>query len=128
MRKPTKPRYGELKQVSPACAIVLSQVCHGGGAGAMTQFAFQRGLANMGLDVTFQDEQSYSFEQFEQALEVVAQLASAPRREWALACSSAMASDQEVTSDEAYLIRGICKRLGYEMPCVVPGQPILPGT
>lgn len=128
MREPTNPRYGELKTVGPACAIVLSQVCHGGATGAMTQFAFQRGLANMGLDVALQDKESYSWEKFEAALEVVAQLAPAPRRKLALACSSAMATDQEVTSDEAYLIRGICKRLGYEMPCVVPGQPILPGT
>jgi hypothetical protein len=129
LAKKPKPRYGRLKQVEGACEVVLSQVCHAGGSSAVAGFSFQRGLANLGLEnIRLLEPVECTWEKFQLAVELVAQLAPEPRRQVLLACSSALSSDQDITPDEAYIIRGICQRLGYGVPSVLPGQPITPGT
>ncbi len=130
MRPALTPRFSSLAEVAPCCSIVLSQLCHRGDMTEMaTRFAFQRALAKLGLDqVELLEKERCDWDSFQRALDLLAQLAPVPRRQLARACAAAISSDEKVASDEAFLIRGICQRLGYAMPCVVPGQPIALGV
>lgn len=129
LREPTKPRYGELQQVVAATCVVLSRFSHCVDTDSIAAFSFQRGLSILGVEqLRLLDRSEYCWETFEAAVKELSLLAPAPRRNVLLACSSAMTSDQEVNDDEAYLIRGLCLHLGSEMPCILPGQPVAPGT
>ena len=129
LEKDRKPRYGKLSQVEGACEVVLSRVSYASGSKAVAGFSFQRGLANLALEnISLLDEADCDWEKFQMAVDLIAQLAAAPRRQVLVACSSALSSDQDITPDESYIIRGICQRLGYEVPTIFAGQPILPGT
>ena len=124
-----KPRFGKLSQVEGACEVVLSRVSYASGSAAVAGFSFQRGLANVSLEnSSLVAEEDCCWEKFQLAVDLVAQLAAAPRRQMLAACSAALSSDQDITPDESYIIRGICQRLGYEVPTVLAGQPVLPGT
>ena len=129
LAKKHKPRYRKLKQVEGACEVVLSRVCHASGHASMAGFSFQRGLANLGLENShLLAPDLCSWQKFLRALDLVAQLAPKPRRQFLLACSAAASADRGVAPDEAYILRGICKHLGYDVPSVLPGQPVAPGT
>lgn len=124
-----KPRFGKLKQVEGACEVVLSRVSYASGSSAVAGFSFQRGLANLALEnISLLTPEDCCWEKFELAVDLVAQLAPGPRRQMLAACSSALSSDQDISPEESYIIRGICQRLGYEVPNVLAGQPIQPGT
>ncbi len=124
-----KPRFGELKQVEGACEVVLSRVSYASGSTAMAGFSFQRGLANLSLEnISLLAEEDCCWEKFQMAVDLVSELAPGPRRQMLAACSAAVSSDQYIAPEESYILRGICQRLGYGVPTVLAGQPVLPGT
>jgi hypothetical protein len=125
-----KSRYGQLKEVAGACEILLSRICHAGTESlSMATFSFGRGCSVLGMNnIELRSASECTWQKFQLAVEVVSQLSAGPRRMALLACSSAMTSDHEISCDESYMIRGICQRLGYAVPRVLPGQPVAPGA
>jgi len=123
-------RCGRLDQVAGACEYVLSMMSHiGPDQHDMAGFAFQRGLASLGVEhINLRPVEECTWEKFEIALEVVGQLTARPRREILVASTLAMTTDQEITPEESYALRGICRALGYDMPSVLPGQPLAVGV
>ncbi len=125
-----RSRYGRLAQVAGACEFILSTVCHtGADHEGMAGFAFQRGLASLGVDnVTLLPREDCTWDNFQTAVDVVARLAASPRRDLLIACMAALTSDREITTSESQTIRGICAKWDFEVPSILPGQPIAAGV
>ena len=125
-----RSRYGQLEEVAGACEFVLSTVCHEGAEQeAMASFAFQRGLASLGIShVGLLPKENCTWENFETAMEVTRQLTASSRRQLLLACTAALTSDRVITPTESYTLRGICAELDFEVPSLLPGQPLPAGV
>ena len=125
-----RSRYGRLDQVAGACEFVLSTVCHTGADQEMVAgFAFQRALASLGVsNVSLLPEQDCTWDNFQTAVDVIRQLSASPRRQLLVACTNALTSDREITASESQMIRGICAKWDFEVPSILPGQPLAAGV
>ena len=66
-----------------------------------------------------------SLKVLEQALEVLITVAPRAKRQLIHACAACIASDREITVNEAELMRAIAAVLDCPMPPLLPGQPLV---
>ncbi|MEM7478497.1 MAG: M48 family metallopeptidase [Planctomycetota bacterium] len=119
--------YAKIEKVGKAAEYALSYFCHAGNSDSMAGFAFQRGIATLGLEhAEFLGAEQMDWEQFEASVELLSQLAPVPKRNLLLAMAATIAADNEVAEDEAYLLRSLCLRLGFAPTRLLVGQSVAP--
>ena len=123
-----KPRWGTFEPLLGPCEILFSTLAYAGNEGPMAGFAFQRAASQLGHEITLRDPRDCALETLNLALERLAELSPRRRREVLLACGAILSSDQDVTDEEAVMMRGISARLGGPALRILPGQEVLVGA
>jgi hypothetical protein len=122
-----KVRYHEVRQVAPACAVVLSILAYAGASdrGAVAT-AFSLGARDLGLgDLELLPTEASGLADLDQALHVLDALAPVQKGRLLHACATTVAADRAVTDRETELVRAIADSLGCPMPPVLAGQKLV---
>ena len=121
--------HGSLQNVAESCNKLVSMLCQiDGETPAMAEYAFHRAIVPLKLE----DPEFYLCNGFDAGdinsfLDDIRTVAARARREILVACGNCASADRDISIEESLLVRGICARLGYQIPLLLPGQPIKPG-
>jgi len=113
-------RYGQVRDVLPECALVLSALAHvGQDDEAEARRAFANGLKFLdapGAQIQFVPRNEWDLARVDAALARLAKCPGGIQRNILLACGKTVASDGHVTEREAELLRAIADSLDCPMP------------
>jgi Zn-dependent protease with chaperone function len=125
-RSAPKVRFGRLEQVQAACELLLSTLCHAGSdSEAVATYAFQRAVVHLKLeDPQLWDREDINLQKLSEALQLLAEVSPAARQQLMLACGCCVGADQTISTEEAFLVRGIWAVLGFPPPALLPSQPV----
>ncbi len=116
-----RARYGQVQDVLPECALLLSALAHVGQdedeAAARQAFAQgQRFLDAPDAQIQFIPRSEWDLSQVDAALKRLAKCPANVQRNILLACGKTVAADRQVTEREAELLRAIADSLDWSVP------------
>ena len=110
-------RFHSIVQVEADARLVLSAVAHAGSDA--TDVAFARGLGRLGLTGSLTPAAKIGFPRISDALEHMRQLAPFVQRAFLEACVATVTVDEQITVQEAELLRAIATTLECPIPPVL---------
>jgi uncharacterized tellurite resistance protein B-like protein len=111
-------RFHSIVQVEADARLVLSAVAHAG-SDDETDVAFARGLGRLALTGSLTPTAKIGFLRISDALERMRQLAPFVQRAFLEACVATVSADEQITLQEAELLRAIATTLECPIPPVV---------
>jgi Zn-dependent protease with chaperone function len=116
-------RYGQMQDILPECALLLSALAHVGqddAAEAPKAFAYGARFLNApGAQIQFVPRDQWDLSRVDAALTRLAKCPAVVQRNILLACGKVVAEDNLVTEREAELLRAIADTLDCPMPPLV---------
>ncbi len=125
MKKPTV-QYYSLKRLGEPCSMLLSalayQAHHSDGQAAQ---AFRDGAPHLGIEnLSLQPRKLCGLPVVGHALTTLAQCSPREKRKLLRACAACILADEEVTVEEAELLRAVADALDCPMPPLLAGQAV----
>ena len=125
--KKVRARYNGFQNLQAECGQVLSALAWVGQKDAdLAERAFVEGAAAMKLSnphLTPRDQ--ISLDQLGNSMDTLNKVATLKKKELLEACAATIVTDQQVTPNEAEMIRAISESLGCPMPPLLPGQKLV---
>ncbi len=125
--KKVRAKYYGFQHLQAECAQVLSVLAWVGQEDAdLAEKAFIEGAAAMKLSkplLTARDQ--ISLEALGHSMDTLNKVATPKKKELLEACAATIVADQQVTPNEAEMIRAISESLGCPMPPLLPGQKLV---
>jgi Zn-dependent protease with chaperone function/uncharacterized tellurite resistance protein B-like protein len=125
--KKVRAKYNGFQHLQAECGQVLSVLAWVGQKDAdLANKAFVEGAAVMKLSkplLTPRDQ--ISLEELGHSMDTLNKVATPKKKELLEACAATIIADQQVTPNEAEMIRAISESLGCPMPPLLPGQKLV---
>ncbi|HKI86894.1 MAG TPA: M48 family metallopeptidase [Thermoanaerobaculia bacterium] len=127
---PRPPQYYSLAALSAPCAVLLSALARAAGSEESAAQSFDAGVARLpelAQKPSFLPQEESSVGKLDHALETLATVSPANKRELIGAAVAAVAADGQVTVEEGELLRAIADRLDCPVPPLLPGEKLPSG-
>ncbi len=79
-------------------------------------------------DPEFWVREDVTVERLDAALQLIAELAPRPRRQFLISLGRCLAADSGISAGEAHFVRGVSAALAFPSPSLLPGQAVKPGV